>query len=139
MTQPGTPYVAYAPGADQPAGAAPAAILWLRIYCGFQLLFFLCVSGVGIFLIVAPLVDPASFPTHSGEPPVSVLGIILTALYSPMLVLYAVGLAAPRRRWLYIYGFVVCALSMVCGGCWPLSIPTLIYWLKPELKLYLGA
>lgn len=139
MNPPPAPYVAYAPGTEEPVGAAPSGILWLRIYCGFQLLFFLLLSGVGVVLLIAPLLDPGSFPTRSGEPPLWIFGLILTALYSPMLLLYAVGLAAPRRRWLYAYGFVLCALSMVCGGCWPFAIPALIYWLKPEVKAWLGA
>jgi hypothetical protein len=134
-----SPYLAPVPGVESVRGAAPTGILLLRIYCALQVFLYLLLVGVGAFLIIASLADPASFPTSPGEPPPWIIGVVITVLYLPLLVVYAVGLAAPRRRWLYMYGIVVCALSMTCGGCWMFAIPTLIFWLKPETKAWLGA
>jgi hypothetical protein len=134
-----SPYLAPVPGVESVRGAAPPGILWLRIYCGLQVLLYLFLVAIGAFMIIAPLADPSSFPTSPGEPPPWLLGLVLTVLYLPLLFVYAVGLAAPRRRWLYVYGIVVCVLSLTCGGCWMAAIPALIYWLKPETRAWLGA
>jgi hypothetical protein len=34
---------------------------------------------------------------------------------------------------------VLIALGMLSCYCWPLSIPLLIAWSKPEIKAYFGA
>lgn len=124
---------------EQLGDGPPPALLWLRLYCGFQLFFFLLMAGMGAVMIALPLIDPITFAPAPGEPPMWVFGGIIVVIYGPMLIVYAIGLAAPRRPWMYIYGIAICALSMVCGGCWPMAIPALVYWLKPELKAWLEA
>lgn len=120
-----------------PVDKAPTGIVLFRVYSGLQTLLFLCMVLVGVFLVVVPSAWPHVFPVKPGEPPPQIIGAVLAVLYLIPLVIFTVGIFAPRRPWLYVYGIITCAMSMTCGGCWMLAIPTLIYWLKPETKQWL--
>jgi hypothetical protein len=123
----------------EPASAdkAPTGLLLFRIYSAFQALLFLFLVFVGVFLIIAPGLWPTAFPVKPGEPPPALIGGVLSALYLVPFVVFVIGTIAPRRPWMYVYGIIACVMSMTCGGCWMLAIPTLIYWLKPETKQWL--
>jgi hypothetical protein len=120
-----------------PVDKAPTGILLFRVYSGMQALLFLFLALVGVFLIFAPNVWPSAFPVKPGDPPPALIGGIIVALYLIPLTVFVVGVFVPRRPWTYVFGIIACVMSMTCGGCWMLAIPTLIYWLKPETKLWL--
>lgn len=129
------PYVPPAPG-QLPPGGEPAALPWLRGFCAAQLLMFGGLSLMGLGLVATAGFDP-SLRASPGDPPLWVIGVFLLVLGLPLSTFYLVGVVAPRRPWLFTYGIVSFAVAFMCGGCWFLAIPVLIYWLKPETRAWL--
>lgn len=136
---PGPAFIPPAPGQLPPGQGPPSAVAWFKAYCVIQALFMLMFVGFGAFMGLAPLIDPASFPTNPGDPPMWLIGGLISLAYTPALVAYVVGIFAGQKKWVYTFGLVMAALSFVCGGCWPLGIAVLIFWLKPEVKAWYGA
>lgn len=93
-------------------------------------------SLVGSGLVATAGFDP-SLRAAPGEPPLWVIGVFLLVLGLPLSTFYVVGVVAPRRRWLFSYAFVTFGVAFLCGGCWFLAVPALIYWLKPETRAWL--
>jgi hypothetical protein len=42
------------------------------------------------------------------------------------------------RPWLWVYDLVVICIGFTSGCFWPICIPLLIFWIKPEVKQYFG-
>lgn len=130
------PYLPPAPGLELPGTGQPAALPWLRGFCAAQLLMFGGMTLVGLGLVATAAVDP-SMRAAPHEPPFWVIGAFVLVLCAPLSVFYLVGVVAPRRPWLYVYGFVTFGVAFLCGGCWFLAIPVLIQWVKPETRAWL--
>ncbi len=92
-------------------------------------------SLIAVGLVATAAIDPG-YRVNPDEPPAWVIGLFLAVFSVPLAIVYLVGLIAPRRPWVYVYGYIACAGSFVCGGCWFLAIPVLVYWLKPETKAW---
>jgi len=44
----------------------------------------------------------------------------------------------PRRPGVWVYDVVLIALGLTSACLWPITIPLLIFWIKPENKLWFG-
>ncbi|MFW5738753.1 MAG: hypothetical protein ACOC1F_00160 [Myxococcota bacterium] len=120
------------PGHPGMEGRAPDGVTWLRIFCGLQVAFHGLLVLVGVGMSLAMSISPP--PSSAGDPPPWIVGVFLTVVYLPIAVAYVVGLLGPRRPWMYSYGIFLAVLSFMCGGCWLIGIPFLIFWMKPETK-----
>ncbi len=111
------------------------AVLWLQGFCAAQLLFFggLCLMGWG--LVASAAIDP-NLRAAPDDPPLWFIGALLLVYAVPFAAVHVIGVVAPRRPWGYVYGFVVCGMAFMCGGCWFLAIPLLLYWLTPETRAW---
>ncbi len=134
----GAGFVPPAPGVGLPGSGPPAAVGWLKGYFAAQLLMFGGLSLIALGLVATAAIDP-SFRVNPDDPPAWVIGILLAAYALPLAVAYLVGLVAPRKPWVYVYRLVACAGSFVCGGCWFLALPVLVYWMKSETKAWYSA
>jgi len=120
------------PGHPGHADRAPDGVTWLRIYCGLQVFFHAMLVLLGGVMSVALSLDPSA--TTPGDPPPWFAGVFLGTVYLPAGIAYVVGLVGPRKPWMYGYGVFLAVLGFLCGGCWFIGIPFLIFWMKPETK-----
>ncbi len=67
----------------------------------------------------------------------SLVGCILLGVMSfPLAMLFGFGPFLPRKNWAWIYGIVLIAIGLTSPCCMPVSIPLLIFWIKPEIRAY---
>jgi cyanate permease len=62
-------------------------------------------------------------------------GIVAIIVAFAMLCIYCPVLFLPRKPWVWTYNLVVICLGM-SNCCFPVCIPLLIFWIKPEAKQY---
>lgn len=131
---PGTPqFIPPVPGHPAEAGRVPDGVTWLKIYCGLQVAFHILVIVFGVGMSLAMSVLPPG-PASAGDPPPWFIGVVVTVIYLPATAAYVVGLVGPRKPWMYNYGIFLAVLGFLCGGCWFIGVPFLIFWTKPEAK-----
>ena len=106
--------------------AKPLIIFWYKIFCGAMAFVYLLLFLGGIFLINGGAHDEETF----------INGIIFCLLGPPFFITFGLGLIWDEKPWHWIYGLVLICISLSSCCCFPVSIPLLIYWLKPETKSY---
>jgi hypothetical protein len=110
----------------------PGVILWFKLYSGFlSFLYLLCAGASLIFLLVDPVeleMDPVA---------AKLVGVGLLVVGLALFVACLLPLLLPRKPWVWIYDLVIICIGFT-GCTWPVCIPLIIYWLKPETKRYFG-
>ena len=110
-------------------GAEPAAILYLRLYCGLQAF---CASVMG-FYAGRSLLHELARSSHDD----TAMGFLAAGLAVSMTIVGAnmLGLLCPRQRWMHTAGTVIIGVSLLANSCcWLMGIPMLLTWLKPEVR-----
>jgi hypothetical protein len=51
---------------------------------------------------------------------------------------YAMGPFVKGKSWGWVFGIVLIAIGMTSCCLWPITIPLLIQWIKPEMKRAFG-
>lgn len=106
---------------------------WYVAYCiSLALVYFLLLVGGIVLIFFFDLL-----------PPEEKIGLGFAAVFSIVLgLVFAAGFAAgpflPRKPWAWIYGMVLISIGMTSACCLPASIPLLIFWIKPETKIFFG-
>jgi len=111
----------------------PKVVFWFKIYCGVLCLLYLALAAVSLLFF---FMDPATLNMTPGT--ATLWGVLLLVMG---LVLFAgclVPLILRPRPWLWIYDTVIIALGLTSPLFLPASIPLLIFWLKPETRIYFG-
>jgi len=116
----------------------PAATTWYMVYCVLMALMYLLVAGAGAMILFGPAEMQRSLTESQNSLEPMVLGAVYAGLGLLFGCLYALGALAPRRPWAWIYGIVLIAFGMTSICCLPLTIPLLIYWIKPDVQRYYG-
>ena len=112
---------------------SPQAVGWYRLYCGILAALYFVITVVGVLFVVLPssiLEVPEMEKFRTGA---ACLGLGL-----PLLVATLLPLCLKPRPWLWIYGIVLIAFGLARCCLWPICIPLLIFWLKPDVKGYFG-
>ena len=129
------------PGSEPHADAvAPPVVKWYRIYCFFMVLLYAAAmaGGASIVLFHSQLAAQITKGgTELNDVDLTARGIILMMM---SILMFSVNLAAmflPRRPWAWVYHLVNIALGLT-GCCFFVTIPLLIFWLKPETQQYFG-
>lgn len=65
-------------------------------------------------------------------------GMLLVVMGLVFAGLFAAGLFLPPRPGVWIYGIILITIGFSSACCMPFCIPLLIYWLKPETRVYFG-
>ncbi len=65
-------------------------------------------------------------------------GVILALVGVPVAIVCALPFIFPRKPWVWIYNIVIIAIGLTSCCCIPACVPLLIYWLKPETKVWFG-
>lgn len=106
----------------------PPVLLWMKIYSVLlALVYFGCVAlfGALIFWIEDgssdAMVDMITFGF------VSIICLVFG-------VLHLAALVVNRQSWGYAYGMAVIVIGLTSCATWPLTIPLLVMWMKPEVK-----
>ncbi|HYY56040.1 MAG TPA: hypothetical protein VE842_01855 [Pyrinomonadaceae bacterium] len=108
---------------------------WFTAYCLFMALLYLAVSiGGGALLVFAP--GGVSRSRDDGGLLIqAVIFLAMGAIFAPA---YATGLFLKGKSWGWIYGVILIAIGMTSCCLWPVTIPLLIQWIKPEMKRMFG-
>src|SRR5262245_19222264 len=59
-------------------------------------------------------------------------GIFLVALGLGLAAAFATPFFVGPRPWVWIYDLLLIAVGMTSCACWPVTVPLLLYWIKPE-------
>lgn len=104
----------------------PKVIFWQKAFCVLVALLYLLMLPLGIFLL----------EVSEGDLESQINGIVIICMGPPLAILYGLGFIWDHKPWHWIYGLVLICLSLSSCCCFPISIPLLIYWLKPETKAH---
>ncbi|MEM0970128.1 MAG: hypothetical protein AAGJ31_12295 [Verrucomicrobiota bacterium] len=136
MTEdPYQPPAAPAPDAsDANPGPPPRVVMWFKIYAGFLAFLFLIVTAVGIVFFTPAMAGMEE--ELDGMPPM-VLGFVYVIMGVPLFLVSILPFFLKNRPWVWIYNLVLICLGM--SGCTIVfAVPLLIFWIKPEVKVYYG-
>ena len=108
---------------------------WFTAYCVFMVLIYVLVAiGGGALLLFDP--GGVSRRRNGGELQAqAVVFLIIGVILAPV---YAGGLFLKGKSWGWVYGVVLIAIGMTSCCLWPVTIPLLIQWIKPEMKRMFG-
>jgi hypothetical protein len=131
MSQP--PYYPQPPfhqGYDLPV-PRPGVISWFIFYCVVMTLMYLLVAAFGVLLLVIEPDDP-DFDAQQAK----IMGLIFVPLGLVLMAACALPLLMPKRPWLWVYDLILICLGLTSICFWPICIPLLIFWIKPQTKAY---
>jgi MFS family permease len=112
----------------------PPVWKWYVAYCAvIAIMNLLMIIGMVFFAIAA-----RSEMNQRESQESLVLGLIYIGAGLLFLAPYAAAPFLPRRRWAWVMGVVLIGIGMPSICCWPVVIPLLIFWLKPENKAFFG-
>ena len=133
----GYPHASAGYGYAQPAYVArPGVWPWFMTYAILMALLYLLLAGFGVtVLAVGP--DQFADPKTSAD---EWVGIAIALIAVGLVLGVAFGLAPflPRRPGAWVYDLVLIALGLTSACLWPMTIPLLIFWIKPETKRWFG-
>jgi len=104
----------------------PQVVVWYKVFCGAMAAVYLLLIFFGIFLVIEGAHDEETF----------INGIMFCLMGPPFAIAFGLGIFWDEKSWHWIYGLVLICLTLTSCCCFPVSIPLLIYWLKPETKSY---
>ena len=110
----------------------PPAILYFKIFCAANVLFYFGVIGLA-FLFFAVGNDPAAAASPEDAMAATFMGFFLLGFGPLMAILYGVGIFLERGRGAWVYGMVLIAISLT-GICILAGVPMLIFWLQPPVR-----
>jgi hypothetical protein len=135
---PGYPHASAGYGYVPPAAPTerPGVVAWFTVYAILMAVLYLLFAGFGVTVMVVGPEQFADAETSAGE--WSVIAAIILVLGLIFCVPYAIAPFLPRKPGVWIYDLVLIALGLGSVCLWPLTIPLLIFWIKPENKLWFG-
>lgn len=115
----------------------PPVVGWYKVYAVFMaILYAVCFIG-GAFLLRYKDLVAANVPDTTGTE-LMVNAVLLIAIGIPLFVLYGVALILPNKPWAWIYHIIMIAIGLTSCCTWLITIPLLVFWLKPETQAYFG-
>ncbi len=106
---------------------------WYVGYCVLMALLYLLVGGAGL---LALFIDLATLELEEDAMIVRIQGVLFLVLGLIFMIVYAAAPFLPKRPWVWIYGLVMIAIGIASICCLPVTIPLLIFWLKPETQQF---
>jgi hypothetical protein len=107
---------------------------WFVAYCVGMALLYLLTALIGVGLLVLGTVNPVN--RNSGQ--VLAQGIVTLVVGALFTVPYAIGPFIKRKSWGWTYGIVLIGLGLTSCCLWPITIPLMVQWVKPEMKTIFG-
>ncbi len=108
-------------------GEKPAVWTWYVVYAVVMAIVYFLAIGLGVFL--------AAFAPKTED---SIEGVVVVVVSLPLMVLYGLAPFRAKTPGAWTYHLVLICLGLTSACCIPVSLPLLIYWMKPETKTYFG-
>jgi hypothetical protein len=122
------------PSPGPPGPVVPPAVLrWETAYClalGAVYLL-LALLGLGMAIFRERFVDASNTP---GE--VLVVGLVVFLVGGVFAVPFLGAPFLPPRRWVWVLHLVLIAVGMTSCACIPVSVPLLVFWIRPETQAW---
>jgi hypothetical protein len=111
----------------------PGVWPWFIAYCVLMALMYAVLALAGVAILLGG-------PTQPNQDPLVALtqGACFLVFCVPLTVIYAVAPFLPRRPGVWVYDLVLICLGLTSICCLPATIPLLIFWMKPETKMWFG-
>jgi hypothetical protein len=126
------------PTADAPATTrtVPAVVRWYGRYCQAALALFVAAA----FISVAVLLRRESLAADWGValPAVDVFAVLWAATMLFLGSVHYAALRTPRAPWAWKIHAVVLGVGLTTLVLWPVALPLLFQWFKPETKAFFG-
>ena len=116
--------------------SGPPVWRWYVGYCVAWALLYGGLVAFGAFLAIGS--GPSGLAIETGDTAEVVAVVLFFGLSLLLAIAYAVAPLLPRRPWAWIYGIVLIGFSAL-GGCFPIAIPLLYFWVKPETRAHFGS
>lgn len=115
----------------------PTVLRWYRVYLGAMTAIYLaCV--VGGVLLLSFQDEIADWPPKDEPWTILVYGIVLLVVGAVCLAACVAGFFLPRRPWAWIAHLVLISIGLTSCCTIPASVPLLVAWLKPDLRVWFG-
>jgi uncharacterized membrane protein len=86
------------------------------------------------FSFVFLLVNPTTLEMKAFA--AKLTGILFLGLGLVLMAAFLIPLFVKPRPWVWIYDLVLICLGLTSCCFWPICIPLLLFWVKPETKIY---
>lgn len=109
----------------------PPVLSWFKIYAGvLTAIYALCALASPVLFFLASQMR--------GDEKVGamVYAVILLAVGLPFAIACALPFFLPRKPWVWVYNLVIICVGMTSCCIVPASVALLIFWIKPEVKLW---
>jgi hypothetical protein len=118
-----------------PPAPPPAVLLWQRLYCAAMAALYLLFAALGVLMAVfrQQLVDETNTPLE-----VLVVGLVFVVMGIALALPFAAAPFLPRRRWVWVLHLVLIALGMTSCACIPVTVPLLVFWIRPATQAWFG-
>lgn len=111
----------------------PGVITWFYVYCWILCIMYSVVMFASIIFFV---VDPAKLEMAASD--ACITGAVMLLGGGVFFVFGLLPLIFRPRPWLWVYDLIVICLGLTSCCFWPICIPLIIFWIKPETKQYFG-
>jgi hypothetical protein len=118
----------------------PEAVYYFRIYAVLMVLLLMAEIVAGLYFMLGPVLSGMSGSTLTSGAGEWVLGLFMAVIGFVLLVPHVIAIFGGRQKWVYTLSIVLIGMSMLLNTCClPVTIPLLIYMMKPETKRWFGA
>ena len=121
--------------APPPHAERPRVWPWFVTYAVLMALMYFILGGVGITLLVLGPEQLASAQHDATE--IMINGVVLSVC-AVLGIPFALAPFLPRKPGVWVFDLVLICLGLTSPCCLPMTIPLLIFWLKPETKVWFG-
>jgi hypothetical protein len=82
------------------------------------------------------LVDPVELKMEPLE--AHITGMMLVIVGMVLMIAFILPFFVARRPWVWVYDLILICIGLTSFCFWPICIPLLIFWIKPETKAWYG-
>lgn len=118
--------------------ARPPVVTWYNVYCGAMALLYGLVAVLGVVFLYLGMNEPTLVDEEFEAAELLMIGLICLAMGIVLMVPYAAAPFLPQKSWVWIVGIILIAVGLTSCLTMVVSIPLLIYWLRPETQRYFG-
>jgi hypothetical protein len=112
----------------------PGAVTWFKVYCAILILLYLGMSCLGPLMMVGiEQEEPDLGPEFA-----MVFGGIIVVMCLALAAVFASPFFLPRKPWVWIFDLILIGLGLSSCCFWPICIPLIIYWVRPDTQRYFG-
>jgi hypothetical protein len=114
----------------------PAVVGWFKVYCSVigTIYIAVAIAGAALALYAQQLSDSAEETME-----LVIQGYLYLALGIVLAGVHFLALLIPRKKWSWIYGFAPIVIGLTSLCCLPMTIPLLLWWIKPGTRAWFGA